>query len=271
MTGPTTVGKEQGPHTVLAVSGIRKNFSGIIALDDVSLTVEAGERVGLIGPNGAGKTTLFNCLLGILRPDAGTVELNGVNVTGHRVHKRAQAGMGRTFQRIELFTDTTVREHLLIAERVRNGNGAFWKDLLGRGRPTASEISACDAVLELLGLAEVAEVPIESLSLGQGRLVEVGRALMTDPRILLLDEPSSGLDREETNALAATLRAIQSERGFAILLVEHDVELVAKFTTRLYVLDFGQLIAQGPTTETLAAPAVRNAYLGGAGAAEGER
>ena len=262
MTGPTTVGREQGPHTVLAVSGISKNFSGIIALNDVSLTVEAGERVGLIGPNGAGKTTLFNCLLGILRPDAGTVELNGVNVTGHRVHKRAQAGMGRTFQRIELFTDTTVREHLLIAERVRNGNGAFWKDLLGRGRPTAAEISACDAVLELLGLAEVAEVPIESLSLGQGRLVEVGRALMTDPRILLLDEPSSGLDREETNALAATLRAIQSERGFAILLVEHDVELVAEFTTRLYVLDFGQLIAQGPTTETLAAPAVRNAYLG---------
>ena len=269
MTGPTTVGREQGPYTVLAVSGISKNFSGIVALDDVSLTVEAGERVGLIGPNGAGKTTLFNCLLGVLRPDAGTVELNGVNVTGHRVHKRAQAGMGRTFQRIELFTDTTVREHLLIAERVRNGNGAFWKDLLGRGRPTAAEISACDAVLELLGLAEVAEVPIESLSLGQGRLVEVGRALMTDPRILLLDEPSSGLDREETNALAATLRAIQSERGFAILLVEHDVELVAEFTTRLYVLDFGQLIAQGPTTETLAAPAVRNAYLGSAGAADG--
>ena len=145
----------------------------------------------------------------------------------------------------------------------------YWKDLLGRGRPTAAEISACDAVLELLGLAEVAEVPIESLSLGQGRLVEVGRALMTDPKILLLDEPSSGLDREETNALAATLRAIQSERGFAILLVEHDVELVAEFTTRLYVLDFGQLIAQGPTTETLAAPAVRNAYLGTAFAADG--
>ena len=269
MTGPATLGKEQGPRTVLAVSGIRKNFSGIIALDNVSLTVEAGERVGLIGPNGAGKTTLFNCLLGILRPDAGTVELNGVNVTGHRVHKRALAGMGRTFQRIELFTDTTVREHLLIAERVHNGSGAYWKDLLGRGRPSAAEISACDAVLELLGLAEVAEVPIESLSLGQGRLVEVGRALMTDPKILLLDEPSSGLDREETNALAATLRAVQSERGFAILLVEHDVELVAEFTTRLYVLDFGQLIAHGPTTETLAAPAVRNAYLGTAFAADG--
>ena len=134
MTGPATLGKEQGPRTVLAVSGIRKNFSGIIALDNVSLTVEAGERVGLIGPNGAGKTTLFNCLLGILRPDAGTVELNGVNVTGHRVHKRALAGMGRTFQRIELFTDTTVREHLLIAERVRNGNGALLEGSIGEGQ-----------------------------------------------------------------------------------------------------------------------------------------
>ncbi|MXW74643.1 MAG: ABC transporter ATP-binding protein [Acidimicrobiaceae bacterium] len=269
MIWPTTLGKQRGPNTVLTVSGVNKTFSGIIALDDVSLTVESGERVGLIGPNGAGKTTLFNCLSGILRPDAGRVELNGVDVTGHRVHKRAQAGMGRTFQRIELFSDTTVREHLLIAERVRNGSGAFWKDLLERGRPTDAEVSACDAVLELLGLADVAEVPIESLSLGQGRLVEVGRALMTDPQILLLDEPSSGLDREETNALAATLGAIQNERGFAILLVEHDVELVAEFTTRLYVLDFGQLIAHGPTTETLASPEVRNAYLGSAGAADG--
>ncbi len=264
MIWPTTLGRQRGPDTVLTVSGVNKTFSGIVALDDVSLTVESGERVGLIGPNGAGKTTLFNCLSGILRPDAGTVELNGVDVTNHLVYKRARAGMGRTFQRIELFSDTTVREHLLIAERLRNGSGAFWKDLLGQGRPTAAEVSACDAVLELLGLADVAGVPIESLSLGQGRLVEVGRALMTDPQILLLDEPSSGLDRSETNALAATLGAIQSDRGFAILLVEHDVELVAEFTTRLYVLDFGQLIAHGPTAETLASPEVRNAYLGGA-------
>jgi branched-chain amino acid transport system ATP-binding protein len=247
---------------VLESQGITKSFSGIQALNDVSVSVTSGERVGLIGPNGAGKTTFFNCLLGILTPDAGTVNFLGKDIGGLPVHKRARAGIGRTFQRIELFSDTSVREHLLIAERVHNGTGAFWKDLLGLGRPTRDEISRCDEVLELLGLRELGDEPIEALSLGQGRLVEVGRALMTEPSLLLLDEPSSGLDREETVALAATLREVQNEKGFAILLVEHDVELVADFTERLYVLDFGSLIAEGPTAETLAHPAVRTAYLG---------
>jgi branched-chain amino acid transport system ATP-binding protein len=218
--------------------------------------------VGLIGPNGAGKTTFFNCLLGILTPDNGTVHLDGHDISNLRVNRRARAGIGRTFQRIELFSDTSVREHLLIAERVHNGTGAFWKDLLGLGRPKPFEIERCDAVLDLLGLGDLADEPIEALSLGKGRLVEVGRALMTDPKLLLLDEPSSGLDREETTALAITLREIQAEKGFAILLVEHDVELVADFTERTYVLDFGTLIASGPTAATLAAPAVRQAYLG---------
>ena len=247
---------------VLEASGVSVTFSGIRALDNVSVGVGAGERVGLIGPNGAGKTTLFNCLLGILRPDAGRVRLNGVDVGGWPAHRRARAGMGRTFQRVELFSDTTVREHLLIAERIRNGTGALWKDLIGRGRPRPDEIDACDEVLELLGIAELAAKPIESLSLGQSRLVEVGRALMTGPRVLLLDEPSSGLDRDETQALADTLRAVQDTRGYAVLLVEHDVALVADFTERTYVLDSGALIAEGPTADVLADPAVRRAYLG---------
>ena len=247
---------------VLEASGVSVAFSGIRALDDVSVSVEAGERVGLIGPNGAGKTTLFNCLLGILRPDAGAVTLNGVDVGAWPAHRRARAGMGRTFQRVELFSDTTVREHLLIAERIRNGTGAFWKDLIGRGRPGPDEIAACDDVLELLGIVELADKPIESLSLGQSRLVEAGRALMTGPQVLLLDEPSSGLDRDETQALADTLRAVQDTKGYAVLLVEHDVALVADFTERTYVLDSGSLIAQGPTADVLADPAVRRAYLG---------
>ena len=247
---------------ILESSHISKSFSGIQALNDVSIDVMEGERVGLIGPNGAGKTTFFNCLLGVLVADSGAVRFHGRDISTLPVHKRARAGIGRTFQRIELFSDTTVREHLLIAERIHNGTGAFWKDLLGRGRPTAPEIERCDAVLELLGLRELGDEPIESLSLGQGRLVEVGRALMTEPSLLLLDEPSSGLDREETAALATTLRQIQAEKGFAILLVEHDVDLVADFTERLYVLDFGSLIAEGPTAETLRDPAVRTAYLG---------
>ncbi|MEM7141389.1 MAG: ABC transporter ATP-binding protein [Actinomycetota bacterium] len=248
--------------SMLEATDITKRFAGITALDKVSVSVDLGERVGLIGPNGAGKTTFFNCLLGILAPEEGSVRLNGADISGQPVYQRARAGIGRTFQRIELFNDTTVREHLLVAERIRNGRGSFWKDLVGLGRPKPDEIEAADEVLDMLGLLDSADLPIESLSLGQGRLVEVGRALMTHPQLLLLDEPSSGLDREETATLAEVLRAVQAEHGFAILLVEHDVELVASFTERTYVLDFGCLIAEGPTAETLASAEVRKAYLG---------
>jgi branched-chain amino acid transport system ATP-binding protein len=244
---------------------VRRSFAGIVALDDVSLTVGDGERVGLIGPNGAGKTTLFNCLLGVLRPDAGQVRLAGEDISRLPVHQRARRGIGRSFQRIELFPDSTVREHLLVAERARRGVGGLWRDLVLGGRPRPDEVAACDEVLGLLGLADLADEPIEHLSLGQGRLVEVGRALMTQPRLLLLDEPSSGLDRRETDDLARTLRAIQGEQGFAILLVEHDVELVAAFTERTYVLDFGTLIAEGATSAVLQDAAVRRAYLGDLG------
>ena len=250
---------------VLETRGTGKTFSGITALHDVSLEVNGGERVGLIGPNGAGNTTLFNCVLGLLRPDEGEVRLVGEDLARLPVHARARRGIGRTFQRIELFTESTVREHLLIAERTRRGDGRLWKDLIGRGRPTADEIDRCDAVLELLGLGDLADEPIEHLSLGKGRLVEVGRALMTDPKILLLDEPSSGLDRRETASLGRTLRAVQAEQGFAVLLVEHDVEFVADFTERTYVLDFGCMIASGPTDEVLDSAAVREAYLGDMG------
>jgi branched-chain amino acid transport system ATP-binding protein len=247
---------------VLEATGISKTFSGIVALDDVTLSVDAGERVGLIGPNGAGKTTFFNCVLGVLRPDSGRVRLQGEDVSRLPVHERSRRGIGRTFQRIELFTESTVREHLLIAERTRRGDGRLWKDLLGLGRPRADEIERCDEVLDLLGLGALADEPIEHLSLGKGRLVEVGRALMTQPVLLLLDEPSSGLDRAETADLARTLRAVQEEQRFAILLVEHDVEFVADFTDRAYVLDFGCMIAEGATAAVLQSDVVRQAYLG---------
>jgi branched-chain amino acid transport system ATP-binding protein len=251
---------------LLEATRISKRFAGIEALRSVDIEVHDGERVGLIGPNGAGKTTFFNCVLGVLRPDGGEVRLDGEDLGGLPVHARARRGIGRSFQRIELFGGCTVREHLLIAERTRRGDGRLWRDLLGKGRPRPDEVAACDEVLDLLGLLGHAEDPIEHLSLGQGRLVEVGRALMTQPRLLLLDEPSSGLDRQETAALAATLRAVQAERGFAILLVEHDVELVASFTDRVYVLDFGALIAAGPTGEVMASEVVRRAYFGTAAA-----
>src|SRR6476661_1595943 len=216
---------------------VSKRFSGITALDDVTLDVGEGESVGLIGPNGAGKTTFFNCLLGLSRVDAGRVVFADRDLTHTPVYRRARAGIGRTFQRMELFADMSVRDHLLVAERSRLGTGRFWKDVLNLSAPTAAEQERAEATLELLRLTDVADAPIEALSLGRGRLVEVGRALMTDPKLLLLDEPSSGLDGGETAALADTLRSVQAERGTAILLVEHDVEFVRTFVSRVFVLD----------------------------------
>ncbi|MGZ4737185.1 MAG: ABC transporter ATP-binding protein [Acidimicrobiia bacterium] len=248
--------------SLLVAEGVSKTFAGITALDNVSLDVNAGEIVGLIGPNGAGKTTFFNCLLGLLRPDSGRVVFADKDITRYPVYRRARLGFARTFQRIELFAGMTVRDHLLVAERARLGTGRFWKDVLNLSKPTADENERTERTLSLLGLADVAESPVEALSLGRARLVEVGRALMTEPTLLLLDEPSSGLDARETEALADTLRAVQSERGTAVLLVEHDVEFVRSFSTRLSVLDFGHLIAAGPTREVLADDAVRRAYLG---------
>ena len=248
--------------TLLEAKSITKTFAGITALDDVSLDVAPGEIVGLIGPNGAGKTTFFICILGLLKPDRGTVSFDGVDLARVPTHRRARLGIGRTFQRIELFAEMTPREHLLVAERVRRGDGALWKDLIGRGRPNADELARVEETIALLGLDDVADRPIEALSLGRGRVVEVGRALMTEPSLLLLDEPSSGLDHHETIELAAKLREVNAKRGAAILLVEHDVEMVRSLVTRVFVLDFGTLIATGPTDEVFAEAAVRRAYLG---------
>ncbi|HEY1738552.1 MAG TPA: ABC transporter ATP-binding protein [Acidimicrobiia bacterium] len=247
---------------LLEASGVTKTFSGIVALDNVGLDVAEGEKVGLIGPNGAGKTTFFNCLLGLLRPDRGRVVFDGKDLTRIPTHRRARLGIGRTFQRIELFAGMTAREHLLVAERARRGDGALWKDLLGMGRPKRDELERVQATMDLLGLNADADRPIEALSLGRGRIVEVGRALMTEPRLLLLDEPSSGLDHRETAELADVLRLVNRERGTAILLVEHDVEMVTQLVERVFVLDFGTVIASGPTQEVFADANVRRAYIG---------
>ena len=248
--------------SLLEAKEISKRFAGINALNQVSLDVNDREIVGLIGPNGAGKTTFFNCLLGQLRPDGGTVTFAGRDLVGVPTYARARLGIARTFQRVELFTGMTPREHFLIADRVHAGNGALWKDLLFRGRPTDEERQHAQTMLDSLGLAADADRTVESLSLGVGRLVEVGRALMTQPKLLLLDEPSSGLDRVETAELADNLLKVHRDRGVAILLVEHDVELVRNFVERVFVLDFGTLIASGTTASVFADEAVRRAYLG---------
>jgi branched-chain amino acid transport system ATP-binding protein len=247
---------------LLEAEGITKRFGGITALHNISLEVGGGEAVGLVGPNGAGKTTLFNCLLGVLAPDQGRVRFAGRDLRRLPVHRRARLGIGRTFQRMELFTEMTGREHLLVAERSRNRAGSLLKDLVNRGAPTAAEKRRVQTIVDLLGIADVADVPVESLSLGHGRLVELGRALATEATLLMLDEPSSGLDRTETQSLAGVLHQVQKERGTSILLVEHDLEMVCTVVHRLYVLDFGELLAQGPTTTVMADVGVRRAYLG---------
>jgi branched-chain amino acid transport system ATP-binding protein len=248
--------------SLLEARGITKRFAGIKALDDVSLDVGASEIVGLIGPNGAGKTTLFNCLYGVTTPDAGTVVFDGHNLLGVPTWTCARMGIGRTFQRIELFSGMSVREHLLVAERARRGDGRLWKDLLNRSQPNEDERARAQATVDLLGLQDCADHPIESLSLGRARVVELGRALMIEPKLLLLDEPSSGLDGRETEVMADILDTVRAERGTAILLVEHDVAMVRRVTERLFVLDFGTVIASGSTDEVISDEAVRRAYLG---------
>ena len=247
---------------VLVATNVGKRFAGIAALVDVSVSLGRGELVALIGPNGAGKTTLFNCLSGMLRPDSGTILLKGRNLAGLAPYRRAQLGLARTFQRIELFGTLTVREHLLVADRAQRSGASLWRDLTGRSRPTTEERERCDSVLELVGLTSFADRPAHSLTLGTGRVVELARALVCEPDLLFLDEPSSGLDHRETDEMATVLEQVKREHGTAILLCEHDVAFVERLASRTYVLDCGKVIAAGPTAEVLVRPEVRKAYLG---------
>jgi ABC-type branched-subunit amino acid transport system ATPase component len=247
----------------LAAEHVRVSFGGLQALDDVSLTVPAGAILGLVGPNGAGKTTLFGVLSGLRRPGGGRVLIDGDDVTGASPQARARRGLARTFQRLELFDELTVREHLVVADRVRARRPRFFTDVLGFGRrASAEEEELVGALLALLDLDAVADVPAGALPLGTGRLVEVGRALARQPTVVLLDEPSAGLDAQETERLATALRRTRDERGVALVLVEHNVELVLGLSERVTVLDFGRVIAEGAPAEIRENPDVQAAYLG---------
>ena len=247
----------------LTASGVTVRFGGLTALDAIDVEVEPGTTVGLVGPNGAGKTTLFNVLSGLLRPNEGTVDLAGRDVTRLSPTVRARRGLARTYQRSELFTELTVRENLVLAYRARRRNHHLALDLLGLGRRRdRQEDETVDGLLESLRLIEVAGEPADGLPLGTGRLVEVGRALAAEPDIVLLDEPSAGLDEHETDLLADALRRARLDSTVAFLLVEHDVDLVLGLSNHVYVLDFGRCIAAGPPEAIRSDPAVRAAYLG---------
>jgi branched-chain amino acid transport system ATP-binding protein len=247
---------------MLAVRDLAKSFGTMVAVDGIDLDVAGGESVGLVGPNGAGKTTVFNCIFGQTRPDAGSVVFEGRDIGSLPTWRRARLGIGRTFQRLEVFPELTVRDHLLVALRVHRHGAKLWRDLLGLGAPGRDEIEAVESVLGAVDLADLADVPVAALGLGACRLVELARAIVTHPRLLLADEPSSGLDQHETRELARLLRSLQLARGMGVLLVEHDLAMVEAVVDRVVVMDLGRVVASGSFRQVMGAPEVRRAYLG---------
>ena len=256
----------------LEANNVTVRFGGLVALNDVSISVPPGTIVGLVGPNGAGKTTLFGVLSGLLHPNNGEVFLGGQKVTGKSPSKRARLGLARTFQQLELFMGLTVREHIVLGYRVRNQRRRLWSDLLTAGAlhpENTDEHERVDHLVDLLGLTSVANTAASVLPLGTARRVEVARALATGPSVVLLDEPSSGLDGHETSQLGAALRTVVDEERVSLLLVEHDVAMVLGLSAQVAVLDFGVRIAYGTPDEIRNDPAVRAAYLGDDEAVEG--
>lgn len=263
----------EGPLLEVAVLEAREvtvQFGGLRALGGVSLSVPPSTIVGLVGPNGAGKSTMFGVLSGLQRPVAGQVIMNGQDVTGATPQARARLGMARTFQQPELFLGLTVREHLVLAHRIRYRPARLWRDMLwpsSLSRAGREETESIERILAMLGLDIVASAPVAALPLGISRLVEIGRALATHPRVLLLDEPLSGLDTLAAENLIAVFRRVVTDSAdpVSLLLVEHDVAAVMALSSLVYVLNFGQLIAHGSPDLVRNDPAVQSAYLGDAG------
>ncbi len=236
--------------TLLAVDNVSVQFGGLLAVDGASFSVDPGCITGLIGPNGAGKTTLFNVITGLQPPAAGRVLFHGRDITRKRPYRRARLGIARTFQRLEAFGSLTARENVLVALEMRR-----------RWSKTPHDPALADELLQRVGIAPVAHRRVETLPTGTARLVEVARALATGPSVLLLDEPSSGLDEQETDALGDLLHDLAAG-GLGVLLVEHDMPLVMDTCTIINVLDFGRIIACGTPEEIQHDPSVQRAYLG---------
>lgn len=246
----------------LDVADLSVAYGGNRALSAVTLSAPLERITGLIGPNGAGKTTIFNAVSGLLRPSAGTISLFGFDVTGRSPAARARMGLGRTFQRMELVNAMTARTNVALGVECRLvGSNPVRQVVAGRAQ-RRSITAATQAALELCGITALADRPVGTLSTGQRRLVELARVLAGDFRLLLLDEPSSGLDEEETQRFGEVLTAAVADRGVGILLVEHDMALVMTVCSQLFVLDFGQIIFEGSPADTQASDLVRAAYLG---------
>jgi branched-chain amino acid transport system ATP-binding protein len=244
--------------TVLQTEDVSVKFGGVNALSGVDLDVQEGELVGLIGPNGAGKTTFVDAVTGFV-PYAGRIELDGLDLGGLSPHARAVRGLARTWQSTELFDDLTVRENLAVASR----RPSLWqvaKELFGDSATTSGEI---EQALELLDLVWAADLMPGDLSQGQRKLVGVARAIVTEPRLLCLDEPAAGLDTGESEELGRRLRGL-TDKGHSMLLIDHDMGFVLSVCDRIFVLEFGKLIASGPPGTVRSDPRVVTAYLGSA-------
>jgi branched-chain amino acid transport system ATP-binding protein len=239
-------------NALLEVRGVTVRFGGNVALANVDLDASPGRVTGLIGPNGAGKTTLFNVICGLQRPDSGRVRIDGREVTRLLPYRRARAGLARTFQRLELFTLLDVRSNIRVAADIERRH---------RRDRSVDPAKIADEIMERVGLQAVADARVDQLPTGQARLVEVGRALASRPRVLLLDEPAAGQDESETEAFAALLRDLAAD-GLAVVLVEHDVRLVLRVSDEVCVLDFGEVLAVGTPAEIQSNEAVITAYLG---------
>ena len=251
----------------LAARDITVRFGGLTALSSVSVEVQPGKIAGLVGPNGAGKSTLLAVLSGLLRPNSGEVYLHGDEVTNASCRSRSRRGLARTFQQPELFMGLTVREHLVLAHRARVAPQRLWRDMLDPRSlfpPAKDETERVDELLELLRLTRVENAPVAALPLGVSRLVEVGRALASEPNVLLLDEPLSGLDIKASENLLTVFRQIVDQPGHqvSLIMVEHDVAAVLSLSDIVFVLDFGERIAVGTPEVIRKDPAVRAAYLG---------
>ena len=248
----------------LEVRDLSKRFGGLQALDDVTLDVGEWEIVGLIGPNGAGKTTLFNCLTGIYRPDKGTVAYRGKDITRKATHRRAAMGLGRTWQNLGVIRSLTVMENVMTAQHGHVRYGAF-SGLLGSPPSFLGERELranAQEILDFLGLLSLADEPVGGLPYGVQKLCDLAMALATDPDVLLLDEPSSGMGPEEAHRLGETLRFLRDSLNLTILMIEHHVPLVVGVCDYVYVLNFGKLLAKGPPSEIQEHPDVVAAYLG---------
>jgi ABC-type branched-subunit amino acid transport system ATPase component len=246
----------------LQVENLVVRFGGLTAVDGVSLWAPPGRITGLVGPNGAGKTTTFNACTGLNRPTEGQVLLAGRDVTRTTPQARAQLGLGRTFQRMELYDSLTVADNVALGLEARLAGNKPWRLLVGRRGEHARVRTAAAEAMERCGISDLANRRPADLSTGQRRLVELARAVAGDSRILLLDEPSSGLDRTETESFGQVLRDLVAAEGRGLLLVEHDMSLVMTICDYVYVLDFGKPIFEGTAAELAASPIVRAAYLG---------